>query len=213
MPGQEAGTSVNRSSVPATTSGLGERRRLPARFPADVGPDNGPLCPAWAGCQGARPWPGALAPASTRARGPENPADKEARPLPETITAKEIRAQSRCARPPGPHSARASEAGQQPVMPASRSRGWRVPTLQPGACTALLLKPTLRGSAEPGAAPLTAPHSRQSCLQANPPLPVPARPRPGPLPPSLSWRNNCTVRPSRPHGESAAALFALWGPE
>ena len=159
VPGQEAGTSVNRSSVPATTSGLGERRRLPARFPADVGPDNGPLCPAWAGCQGARPWPGALAPASTRARGPENPADKEARPLPETITAKEIRAQSRCARPPGPHSARASEAGQQPVMPASRSRGWRVPTLQPGACTALLLKPTLRGSAEPGAAPLTAPTS------------------------------------------------------
>ena len=57
VPGQEAGTSVNRSSVPATTSGLGERRRLPARFPADVGSDNGPLCPAWAGCQGARPWP------------------------------------------------------------------------------------------------------------------------------------------------------------
>nr|CAI9712696.1 unnamed protein product [Rangifer tarandus platyrhynchus] len=94
VPGQEAGTSVNRSSVPATTSGLGERRRLPARFPANVGPDNGPLCPVWAGCQGARPWPGALAPASTRARRPENPADKEERPLPETITAKEIRAQS-----------------------------------------------------------------------------------------------------------------------
>ncbi|CAI9154823.1 unnamed protein product [Rangifer tarandus platyrhynchus] len=53
VPGQEAGTSVNRSSVPATTSGLGERRRLPARFPANVGPDNGPLCPVWAGCQAA----------------------------------------------------------------------------------------------------------------------------------------------------------------
>ena len=128
MPGQEAGTSVNRSSVPATTSGLGERRRLPARFPADVGSDNGPLCPAWAGCQGARPWPRALASASMRARGPENPGDKEARPLPETITAKEMGAQSRCASPPGPHSARVSEAGHQPAMPASRSRGQRVPT-------------------------------------------------------------------------------------
>lgn len=132
VPGQEAGTSVNRSSVPATTSGLGERRRLPARFPADVGPDNGPLCPAWAGCQGARPWPRALASASTRARGPENPGDKEARPLPETITAKEMGAQSRCASPPGPHSARVSEAGHQPAMPASQSCGQRVPTLQPG---------------------------------------------------------------------------------
>lgn len=165
---------MNRSSVPATTSGLGERRRLPARFPADVGPDNGPLCPAWAGCQGARPWPGALAPASMRARGPENPADKEARPLPETITAKEIRAQSRCARPPGPHNAGVSEAGRQPAMPASRRR---VPTLQPGACTVLLLKPTLRGSAEPGAPLLTAPMSlsQRSSAGSDNPRPVSGR--------------------------------------
>lgn len=131
VPGQEAGTSVNRSSVPATTSGLGERRRLPARFPADVGPDNGPLCPAWAGCQGARPWPGALASASTWARGPENPGDKEARPLPETITAKEMGAQSRCARPPGPH--RHGVRGRAAACDASLPVTWLgVPTPQPG---------------------------------------------------------------------------------
>lgn len=35
----------------------------------------------------------------------------------------------------------------------------------------------------------------------------------GSAPPSLSWRNNCTVRPRRPHGEPAPALSALWGLE
>lgn len=78
--------------------------------------------------------------------------DKEARPL-ETITAKEMGAQSRCASPPGPHSARVSEAGHQPAMPASQSCGRRVPTLQPGLGQPCCSNPPSEGRAGPGPPP------------------------------------------------------------
>lgn len=136
---------------PPTTSGLGERRLLPARFPANVGPNNGPLCLTWAGCQGARPWPRALASASTRARGPgrgvcggrETQPTRE-RGLPETRTAKETEARSRYPRHPGPPS-----TGQELRRQPPSHGGLSVPTLQQGAWTSLLLRPSLGVSRAP----------------------------------------------------------------
>jgi hypothetical protein len=88
---------LNRSSVPPpTTSGLGERRLLPARFPANVGPNNGPLCPRGRVVKvrspGPKPWP---RPPPGQGAGPGgpwepgNPADWEPMRPPEPLTVKE----------------------------------------------------------------------------------------------------------------------------
>lgn len=74
------------------------------------------------------------------------------------------------------------------------------------------------GSDRPVAAPHAPPTARAASRRTLPFLCPPGptlgdRESWGSAPPSLSWKNNGTVRPRRPHREPAPALSALWGPE
>lgn len=182
MPGQEAGTSVNRSSVPATTSGLGEERRLPAasrrRGPRQWAfvPGVGGLsrCAALAQSPGLSLHAGQGAGKSRRQGSKASPRQSQPR-----------RWGHRAVPSLQGHTVHRSEAGHQPAMPASQSCGRRCPPCGRGL-TGLLLKPTLGGSAErtPSSLlslPLSHPHPEGAQLEVtSPPGASPRLPQPQP---------------------------------
>lgn len=131
-------------------------------------------------------------------RGPggpgENQGDKEARPLPRQSQPRRWGHRAGVPATPGPHSARVSEAGHQPAMPASQSCGRRVPTLQPGLGQPCCSNPPSEGR------------------QAGPPPSLLSLPLSHPHPEGSSTGGN--KPPSSPQTATATALLEIadpWG--